>query len=271
MNESLREELKAEMRKELRQELRQELQKEILKDLKDNSRGVGRPSGLVIYRHVLYNGKEYTVGTVEYKKKDIHFVFDKEDFTKVNNCSWHFQTGKYIGHTEYVEEVEGGPKIKKELYLHNLVMNRLDNPGQGAAETVDHINRNGLDNRKENLRILSQTEQNMNQKKKVRNVVLPENCGIEPNSIPKHIWYVRANGHHGDRFAIEFKTEGLVWRGSSSKKIPLTEKLAAAIEQLEVFYTEYPRLNPAFEEDKRNQLTESFNAILSLNDGTVAF
>lgn len=270
MNESLREEIKAEMRKELRDEMRQELQKEILKDLKDNSKGVGRPSGLVIYRHVLYNGKEYTVGTVEYKKKDIQFVFDKEDFTNVKNRSWHFQSGKYIGNTHYVEEIEGGPKIKKELYLHNLVMNRLGNPGTGAAETVDHINRNGLDNRKENLRILSQTEQIMNQKKKARSVILPENCGIEPNSIPKHIWYVRANGHHGDRFAIEFKSEGFVWRGSSSKKIPLTEKLAAAIEQLEVFYTEYPRLNPAFEEDRRNELTESFNAILSINDGTFA-
>jgi len=48
------------------------------------------------------------------------------------------------------------------------------------------------------------------------------------DDIPKHIWYVKANGNHGDRFAIEFKTENIVWKTTSSKKISLKDKLEAA-------------------------------------------
>jgi hypothetical protein len=219
----------------------------------------GRPPGIVCYNDVSYNGYDYTVGTIQYKGEDIQFVFDKEDYEKVVVRPWHFQSKKYIGHT-----IQVGSNVK-ELYLHNLVMNRLEYPGKGATESVDHINRNGLDNRKENLRVISQSQQNINQGKKKRKVVLPDGCGVDPDSIPKHIWYVRANGAHGDRFAIEFKTEKLKWRGTSSKDVSLQEKLAVAKQKLEELYKEYPYLHPGFEETRMKELTESFNAILSLH------
>jgi hypothetical protein len=214
---------------------------------------------MVYYNDVFYNGRDYTVGTVQYKGEDIQFVFDKEDYEKVAVRPWHLQSGKYIGHT-----IQVGSNVK-ELYLHNVVMNRLEYPGKGATESVDHINRNGLDNRKENLRVISQSQQNINQSKKKRKVILPEDCGIDPDSIPKHIWYVRANGAHGDRFAIELKTEGLTWKGTSSKSVSLADKLAAAKQKLEELYKEFPYLHPSFEETKVKELTESFNAIISLH------
>jgi len=220
----------------------------------------GRYPASVEYRHVIYNEKEYTVGSVMYLDNVVQFVIDKDDFHLVEDKSWHFISGNYIS-TGVIHDSK-----KKELYLHNLIMGRLDHPGKGARESVDHINRNGLDNRKENLRILSQSHQNMNQRKKKRNIILPTGCEINPEDIPKHIWYVHANGMHGDRFAIEFKSEGIVWKTTSSKAVTLKDKLAQATEKLEGLYKEYPYLDPDNKEANKEKadLQKSFEEILEL-------
>jgi glucose dehydrogenase len=116
-------------------------------------------------------------------------------------------------------------------------MNRVVFPGKGAKMSIDHINRDGLDNRKENLRLVTQSEQNINRKPKARSAI-PE--GIL--EIPTHIWYIKANGAHGDRFGIDLKTEKIKWKGTSSKAISIADKLKQAIEQLQTFYIEYPHL-----------------------------
>jgi hypothetical protein len=219
----------------------------------------GRIAVQPIFTEVYYKDNEYIVA----KKEDYQYVFDKEDLEKIKKLHWFKLSTKYIA-----SQLPQDKGKRKQLLLHNFVMNRLTFPGQGATESVDHINRNPLDNRKENLRVVSQTEQNINQKKKVRNIVqLPENCGITPDEIPRHIWYVKANGGHGDRFAIEFKTEKLVWKSSSSKKLTLQEKLSQAKEKLAEFYEKYPYLNPASNDvvEQAEELTKSFNEILALS------
>ncbi len=220
----------------------------------------GRPPGIIRYTNIVYDNKEYTVGSLVSKGQEIKFVFDTEDSNKVEGKSWHYASNAYIS---YGAVVDGK---KKQCYLHNIIMNRLEYPGKGAKETVDHINRNGLDNRKENLRIISQSEQNLNQSKKTRRIELPEDSGINPADIPKHIWYVKANGNHGDRFAIEFKTENITWKTTSSKMVLLKEKLQMAIEKLKELYITYPHLNPSNEDtiNKINDLTDSYNKIIQL-------
>ena len=227
--------------------------------MKSRERIGGRKPGLIDYRNVSYNNKEYVVGTIQFKEEDIQFVIDKDDFDKIKDRAWHYTSNNYISSSITHNS------NRKQLYLHNLVMNRLEHPGKGVTETVDHINRNGLDNRKENLRIISQSDQNFNQSKKKRTVLLPPGCPINADDIPKHIWYVRANGLHGDRFAIEFKTEGLVWKSTSSKIITINEKLKQAIDKLQEFYTQYPHLNPV-NLDKNQEiaiLNKSYNSILA--------
>lgn len=219
---------------------------------------LGRPPSKTNYIEICYKDKYYVVA----QKDDFVFVIDKEDFEKVKLRSWYKLSSGYIASSMVVNGV------KKQLLLHRYVLNRLDFPGKGATESVDHINRNPLDNRKENLRIVSQTEQNINQSKKPRTIVqLPDNCGIQPDDIPRHIWYVKPNGLHGDRFAIEFKTENIVWKSTSSKKITLQEKLKQAKDKLAEFYTQYPYLNPNDTQlTQINQtLTDSFNSILQLS------
>jgi len=209
----------------------------------------GRPGNPIDYLHVTYNGMDYTIMTIQHHDTYIKAVIDKEDFPKIKDSNWHLTSNAYISHTHRIDGKQ------KALYLHNLVMGRLEHTGKGSKESIDHINRNGLDNRKENLRLLTQTEQNLNQKRKGRTVELPADAEINVEDIPKHIWYIKANGHHGERFGIDLKTEGIKWKTTSAKQVTLKDKLKAAKEQLKTYYSLYPYLNP--ENDETTMLAES--------------
>ena len=52
----------------------------------------------------------------------------------------------------------------------------------------------------------------LNLSKRSRKVELPEDSELSADDIPKHIWYVKANGNHADRFAIELKSENISWK-----------------------------------------------------------
>lgn len=208
---------------------------------------VGRKPIQNIYKDITYNNKNYIVGFVPTKNGPIQFVFDKEYEEKVKSHNWCITSAGYIGSTGYSDS-----EHKRLLLLHRLILDVPYFPGKGAKETVDHINRNPLDNRKENLRILNQTEQNINQRKKPRKVVLPEGCGIVPEELPRHIWYMKSNGSHGERFTIEFKTENLIWKSTSSTSVSIHTKLEEAKQKLNEFYQVYPHLNPS----DKTRLTE---------------
>jgi hypothetical protein len=221
----------------------------------------GSPPGDIYYTNIDYNDKKYIVGTIFANGEPLQFVFDEDEKDKVIGKSWHRSSNTYIASSL----VDNGKR--KQLFLHNVISNRLNFPGKGSTETIDHINRNGFDNRKENLRILTQSEQNMNQIKRQRNITLPEGCEVLPEEIPRHIWYIKAHGAHGDRFAIEFKSENLCWKTTSSKKISLKQKLEEAKDKLKELYVNYPHLNPfAIEKiQKEQELTNSFNEIIRLS------
>jgi hypothetical protein len=222
---------------------------------------IGRPAGEIIYKDVTFNDKHYIVAKIFRNNEPIIFIFDKEDEEKVKSHYWHCTSAGYISSSIYIDGKE------KQLLLHRLLMNVPHFPGKGAKETIDHINRNPLDNRKENLRILTQTNQNINRNKYKRAVQLPEGCTISPDELPKHIWYVKSNGGHGDRFAIELKTENIVWKTTSSKQVSLYEKLEEAKQKLNEFYSQYPHLDPKNAEltSRIDTLTLTFNTIVEMS------
>ena len=192
------------------------------------TRGIGgRKANPVEY--VEYD--DYVECRVISKSNTILFKIDKEDLEKVQTRQWYACVdGKYIGSNIKIDSK------RKILYLHNFIMNRLTFEGKGQKESVDHINRDGLDNRKSNLRIITQTFQNINQGTRSRTANLPEGCP----ELPRHVWYIKSDGKHGDRFGIDLKTEGIKWKSTSSKTISWETKLEEAKNRLEELYIEYP-------------------------------
>jgi hypothetical protein len=222
------------------------------------------------HKDIIYEGNKYTICYTQKNEEPILFVIDSDDKDKVISYSWHLTANNYISRTDYSDE------IKKELYLHNAIMDKYQFNGKGQTETVDHLNRIGRDNRKENLKIKSQTEQNFNQSKRERDIILPKDCGIDANSIPKNVYYVGANGNHGECFEINIAgfpqiiPEGkkkYYWRGSRSKGIDLKTKLTQAILHLKELRDKYPELKQSIklsEDDDKERIEKAkeFNNII---------
>ncbi len=222
------------------------------------------------HKIIEYENKYYIVAYTPFKEEHILFVFDADDKDKVcNDCWCYHSTGGYIQRHDSIH-------IDKILYLHNLVMNKLTFEGKGQQHTVDHINRIGRDNRKENLRILtSQSAQNFNTKKRERKIELPDDCDITIDMIPKNVWYIKPNGNHGDGFCIEIKgipalnNGHFIWKSSRSNKILLKIKLQETILKLEEIKKNNPELQEISNlgnEKIRNELINSFNNILKKSD-----
>lgn len=95
--------------------------------------------------------QEYGIG---YTSKGEEFWFDKEDYELIKNYTWYFGTkGEVIAKVNHTS-----------LLLHRLVMNVTDFEIQ-----VDHIKHKRFDNRKSQLRIVDNSKNQMNSKKRKDN------------------------------------------------------------------------------------------------------
>jgi len=108
-----------------------------------------------------------------------------------------------------------------------------DKPGDNYS--VDHINQDKLDNRQENLRWASQSEQNSNRPKLIRKHnarPLPE--GITQDMLEKYVvYYKECYNKDKDLWREFFKVEKhpnleKIWISSKSNKVSILDKLEAA-------------------------------------------
>jgi hypothetical protein len=220
------------------------------------------------HKLVEYGGKKYCV--CRYQKKDGTnrlFIIDATDLKKVLGVkhSWYCVNG-YIGYAEMIE------RKLTHYYLHNLVMNKPPGGGKGQKYTIDHITRNPHDNRKANLRLITQSAQNENQKCRERKIELPDGCGIKKEDLPKCVYYYKARDKHGERFTIELKKDGQkkTWSSSSSVKYSLKDKFIEIKKKLLDVEKEYPELmeNKSIIEDYSDEkinLMKEFNEIIKLS------
>lgn len=161
-------------------------------------------------------------------ENDLYTIVDVDMIDGIQNpegatkCpTWYKLSNGYIGcHTGYIDK-----DIPTILYLHQFVANHY---GKGKTLSVDHINRDKLDNRKSNLRIVDQATQNRNTGKRARKYnakALPE--GLTEDMIPKYVVYYRdfadkAKTKEREYFKIEKhpdSTKPIIGTKSSSKTI----------------------------------------------------
>jgi hypothetical protein len=88
-------------------------------------------------------------------------IVDAEDFEWLSQRKWQAEKHR---NTFYARRTSYNPS-KKNIKMHRLILNLK----KGDAAVCDHKNRNGLDNRKENLRLVTIGLNNYNCKKYVSN------------------------------------------------------------------------------------------------------
>lgn len=87
-------------------------------------------------------------------------LVDDEDFEEISKYKWSAAKDKerYVAHRNSLSS-EGNGK-RRTMLMHRVIMKAP------KGKDVDHINRNTLDNRKENLRVCTHAENMRNQKVK---------------------------------------------------------------------------------------------------------
>lgn len=137
---------------------------------------VGQPScqGAFNFMKIIPLSKKSKVRAGKYEA-----LIDDEDFDRVNKWGWLAYFKKGSVEPKYAcrrKNVGGGQRM---IYLHRFILNITD-----PSIIIDHIDGNGLNNQKENLRICSNTENTRNSKKSNKSYtsIYKGVCRAKPNS-----------------------------------------------------------------------------------------
>ena len=181
------------------------------------------------------NGKEYLL---MYCEKDTLCKLCPESYHKIlefetnqndgKKCSWYKHNNGYV-------------LCSLNIYIHQIVMNCFGN-GKGTKNvSVDHIDRNPLNNSLENLRVATRVEQEMNSKgiapdtkreRKQDAQKLPE--GITQHMMKKYVCYYHDYADKEKTILREyFRIEkhpklNTLWSSTKSSKVSILEKLSQA-------------------------------------------
>lgn len=189
------------------------------------------------YDKVRYRNKYYAIINSSYNDIDVPIIVDWEDIATIENINKNWRCNKNGLITCY----HTYKNKTKEVALHEIIMALFlkDSNKRKKNRPIIHLNRIGLDNRRENLIYdIINKDTNKNMKKKKRTINLPRSSGIKVEEIPTYIWYMKPNGSHGSRFMVDIGN--IKWKTTASKRLSLRYKLEEAKEYLRQLRKEKP-------------------------------
>jgi hypothetical protein len=107
-----------------------------------------------------------------------HTLISSSDISRITNYTWNLMGRGYIK-----------ARInKKDIYLHRYILNQTD-----PSIIVDHINGDKLDNRQDNLRFATKSQNSFNRKKSADKSSIYKGVSFNKN---KNMWqsYTKMNG-----------------------------------------------------------------------------
>lgn len=119
---------------------------------------------------------------------DMFATIDEEDYDLISKIKWHPRKDT---NTFYAHGNDYSVTPKKTVQMHRVIMNAK--PG----EIVDHINHDGLDNRKSNLRICNAFGNARN-----------KTSARSSNSKYLGVWYEKRNDGRRDRYRAAIRVNG---------------------------------------------------------------
>ena len=124
------------------------------------------------YPNEYYSNDDYIIIKLYSKKYGYkNMIIDKDDFDKVSMCNWKLRKDSK---TFYALNSNYG-------FIHRIIMNLNSNDNR----QVDHINGNGLDNRKNNLRIVTEYENSRSKHNSHSNTGILRIC-LDENEYPRY-------------------------------------------------------------------------------------
>lgn len=136
-------------------------------------------------------------------------LVDDEDFERISQYKWHI-VNVYAGYREWAKDKEGKWFTKKYHKMHRLI---LDAP---EHLQVDHINGNALDNRKSNLRLVT------NQQNCWNKTELPRNTsgfrGVSRHRANRWRAYIAYGGKQVSLGTYKDKEEAITARKNGERK-----------------------------------------------------